>query len=195
MLDGFQRLLPAAAGLADLDGRFGDGGHHQAVPAGARRLGDLLHEGNEVVKRPGGQAVYMPEFLGVGHQFVDEHHAGAAGVEELLERSAARGDALFVGLLDDVEQLGVAGLDGKLIGHLAPEGINFAAGQVGGLTRLGGVQRRAHQHGHAADGRAFQPRRLQHGAQVGEFHGGGAAAQQVVKRQHAVGLAAAKGGL
>ena len=94
-----------------------------------------------------------------------------------------------------VEQPGIAGLDGKLIGHLAPEGVNFAAGQVGGLARLGGVQRRAHQHGHAADGRAFQPRRLQHGAQVGEFHGGGAAAQQVVKRQHAVGLAAAKGGL
>ena len=134
----------------------------------------------------------MPEFLGVGHQFVDEHHAGAAGVEKLLERGAARGDALFVGLLDDVEQPGIAGLDGKLIGHLAPNRVYGILGKVRRILFAGRVESRTNKNRHICFRQRLKSSSFHNRLQAGNMVNSNSSAHHVIERQHTVGFAAAE---
>lgn len=74
------------SGLAAyFDVRLGDGGHHKPVAAGAGGLGYLLNKGDEIVERAGRQAAHAIDARGIGHEFVHEDEAGAAGIEEVLE--------------------------------------------------------------------------------------------------------------
>ncbi len=193
VLNGLQRALAALA--ANLPVALGDGRHNQAALARARRLGQLLDEGDEVVEGAGGQLVHAIELLRVGNQLVHQHQRAAARVEHLCQRLGARRYAPAVGVAHVLVQLGLAGGLRQLVGNLAPDGVDGYAWHGARTAGLGGVEGGAHDHCHVDLGDLRYAGRLENRLHVGDALHKGAAAQQVVQSQHAVRLAAAKGRL
>ena len=102
MLNSGKRLLSAAALFADLNGGFRNGSHHQTVLACTGCFCDFLNEGYQVIKGAGRQAVYLPKFLGIGHQLIDQYDTGPAGVKQFFEGFAARRYAFLVRFFNEV---------------------------------------------------------------------------------------------
>ena len=192
MFNGFQCVLSCFA--ADLDIRFRDRSHHQTVLAGACGFGDLLNERVEVIERPGGQTGHTIQFSGIRHKLVHQDQAGAAGIKQVFQRFTAGRNALFICILDKIVQFRTASRFRQLRCHFAPKSVDGDAGEIDGPFGSGGVQCRAHQHRHVGFGQSRNACLCQNGLDAGDAVCRYPAAHDVVKRQHAVGLAAAKRG-
>ena len=192
VLDGLQCGLSRFA--ADLNIRFRDGSHHKAVLAGAGGFGDLLNKGDEVVERTSGQTLDTVDALCVCHQLVHQHQTGAAGIEQIFQCFAAGRNALFVGFLHKIVQFRPPGGFRQLCRHFAPQSIDGDTGEVDGPFGACGVQCGAHKHRHICLGQGRYPCLRQYRLDVGNAVCRYLAPHHVVKRQHTVGLAAAKGG-
>ena len=152
MLNGSKCLLTAAAFLADFDVGFRDRSDNKAILAGARCFRDLLNERDQVIKGTCRKPIHLPELLGVGHKLINQDDARAAGIEQVFERLASRGNAPLVGFLDDIKQLRITRFHGKLISHLAPKRIDLAAAKIVVIPRFCRIQCRANQNSDTTDG-------------------------------------------
>ncbi len=191
VFNGLKSLLPGFP--ADLNGGFRDGSDDEAVFTGAGGFGDLLDEGDEVVKGAGGKSVHAVDILRVSNQLVHQDQAGAAFVEEVLQVLRSRRDAFLIRFADVFSvQLRFLGGCHQLISHLTPECADAVSGKVFVLFPLGRVQRGADQNGDIGVRELRQAGAFHHGFQGWnglELH---SAVRDMVKRQHAVRFTAAE---
>ncbi len=179
---------PLARLTADLDVGLRERDEEQRLVGALHRLGQRLHKGHDGVEGAGGEALDTVEVARIGDQLIDDDQRRAEAEEQLAERLGPRADAGAVGLGDHRVALAAA----ELVGHLAPE---RACCAVGVRPRLGGIECRAHQHRRARLGEVDRPHLGSQPFAAGQVVQREPTAAEVVERQHAVGLAAAEGGL
>ena len=168
--------------------RGGQADHQQALLGHSGRLGERLGEGEVGLKATAGQVTGIVELAGIGHPLVDQDQAGAVLVHQLAQHVARAGGPLVVGAHPLIGSAAP-----QLPGQLAPQGAHQRT--VGLTDRVAGRQLEPDQddsaHGRQ---RCIAARLLEHALDAGQV-GGRDAGEEVIERQHGVGLAAAKVGL
>ena len=152
------------------------------------RLGQRLGEGELGLEAAGRQVALIVELAGVGHPLVDQDQARPVLVEQLAQHVAGVGRLLVVGL-----DARVGLLAAELPGQLAPQRADHGA--VGLGDGIAGRDLVADQHDALRLGqRSSRPPRPAPRRRPASSPGA-APGEQVVERQHRVGLAAAEVGL
>ena len=159
------------------------------------RLGERLDEREVSLEAPSRQVALIVKLSRVGHPLVDQNQAWSVRVHQLAQHVARAGGPLVVGL-DALEGflglLGPTGGEAELPRQLAPQRAHHRA--VGLGHRVARRDLVAHQHD-ALDRRELGDLGLlQHRVDAEQLAGGGPG-EEVVEREHGVGLAAAEVGL
>ena len=191
-----ERLAPALAAHLHVIGpgvgraggvRGGQADDEQAVLRQLGRFGEHLGEGELGLEAACRKVTLVVELTRIGHPLVDQDEAGAILLEQLAQRIAGAGRPFVVGV-----DAGKGRLTPELPGQLAPQRAHHGA--VGLDDRVAGRDLVAHQH-HAADGRQRLGVGLLHDRIDAGQLAGCDTGEEVIERQHGVGLAAAEVGL
>ena len=142
---------------------FGNRRNNKRILGCACCFRDFLHEDNQVIESTSGQIRPIANLSRICHKLINQHDAGAAFIEQILERFAAGRYALFVGFLHIIVELHVAGFFGKLIRHFAPERVDGAARQIRRTLALGRFKGCTNQHGNTANRQTVHFCFFQHG--------------------------------
>ena len=161
--------------------------NEQAVPGELGRLRERLGKGELGLEAPRGKVALIVELACVGHPLIDQDQAWPVLLEQLAQHVAWVRRPLVVGL-DARERL----LAAELVCQLAPQRAHHGPVRLG--DRIPWRDLVSHQDHALHLGQALHTRGGEHCVDTGQF-ARFRPREQVVERQHGVGLAAAEVGL